>query len=408
MKCRNCKNKLSNLFLDLGFAPPSNSYLKKDDLNFSEKTLPLRIFVCNKCWLVQTEDFAEPRELFEFDYAYYSSVSKTWLKHAKEYADKVVKEFNLNSDSFVIEIASNDGYLLKNFLGNGIPCLGIEPAKETADVSKKIGVPVITKFFNSKIAKEISKKRKPDLIIGNNVYAHVPDINDFTKGLKILINENGVITLEFPHLMELLKNNQFDTIYHEHYSYLSLNVVTNIFNNNGLKVWDVEQLKTHGGSLRIYGAHKNSKYKIKSSVNKIVETEHKNGLKNLSTFLNFQNSIEKIKLDLLEFLIKQKKSKKIVVGYGAAAKGNTLLNFSGIKPDLIKVIFDASPSKQNKYMPGSHIPIQHPKFIKDLKPDFVLIFPWNIAEEITNQHDYVFKWGGVFLTLIPKLKFIKK
>lgn len=405
MKCRHCSAKLTRSFLDLGFAPPSNAYLTKHDLKKPERYYPLKVMVCDKCWLVQTEDYAEAADLFDAKYAYFSSTSKSWLQHGQKYTKKIVKKLNLNPKSFVIEIASNDGYLLKNFVSLNIPCIGIEPTKSTATVAKQKGVPVLQKFFDTKLAKQLaSKGRRADLIVGNNVYAHVPDINDFTAGLRIALKPGGTITLEFPHLLELIKNNQFDTIYHEHFSYLSLYTVVKIFHSAGLVVWDVEELPTHGGSLRIYGGHSNNKQQIMPSVNTILKQEKEFGLQDLSTYMKFQSKVNVIKNNFLEFLLLQNKLGKKVVGYGAAAKGNTLLNYAGIKSDLISFVCDAANAKQNKFMPGSHIPIVSPGMLVGTKIDYLIIFPWNIYQEVIDQNVALKKSGAKFVTAIPKLK----
>jgi hypothetical protein len=336
MKCRHCSSELTHTFLDLGFAPPSNAYLTKDDLTKSEKYYPLKVMVCNQCWLVQTEDYAQADELFDSEYAYFSSTSTGWLKHAREYAEKMTEALGLNEKSLVIEVASNDGYLLKNFVEKKIPCLGIEPTASTAKVAEALGIPVLREFFGEQLGKRLLQEgRQADLIAGNNVYAHVPDINDFTLGLKAALKPNGTITLEFPHLMRLVEFNQFDTIYHEHFSYLSLYTVARIFKAAGLRVWNVEELPTHGGSLRIYGCHESDDRQTLPAVNAILEKEKERGLQDLTIYEAFQNNANAIKNDFLEFLIMQKKLGKKIAAYGAAAKGNTLLNYGGVKPDLL-------------------------------------------------------------------------
>lgn len=406
MNCRHCSEKLIHVFLDLGFAPPSNSYLSIESLNEPEITFPLKLYVCERCWLVQTQDYAQPEVFFSEDYAYFSSISKTWLEHSYEYTLMIIHLLDLSSDSFVIEIASNDGYLLKNFLAKNIPCLGIEPTTSTADVAEGIGIPVLREFFNSSLAKDLSKAGKQaNLICGNNVYAHVPDINDFTLGLSILLKPSGTITLEFPHLLRLIEQNQFDTVYHEHFSYLSLTTVSNIFARSELRIYNVEELKTHGGSLRIYGCHINDPRQTNISVRNLLETERVFGLKDIQVYLNFQNKANNIKNNFVEFLISQKKLGKSVSAYGAAAKGSTLLNYSGVKGDLIDFIFDAAPSKQNRYMPGSHIPILHPNKLPLLRPDWIIVLPWNIADEIISQVN-IKSWGGRFVIAVPQLKVI--
>jgi SAM-dependent methyltransferase len=406
MKCRHCQNDLKHIFLDLGFAPPSNNYLTKEDLSAPEKTFPLKLYVCDGCWLVQTEDYSRANELFSKDYAYFSSTSKSWLDHSARYVEKISTNLGLSRDSFVIEVASNDGYLLKNFVKSGVPCLGIEPTDSTADAAEKIGIPVLREFFGVEVARELAANgKKADLICGNNVYAHVPDINDFTEGLKIALKVGGVINLEFPHLMRLIENNQFDTVYHEHFSYLSLITVAEIFSSVGLRIFDVEEILTHGGSLRIYGCHANDSKQTTSAVINLLASEVKFGLKALSTYKSFQAKANKVKNDFLFFLIEQKRMGKSIVGYGAAAKGNTLMNYAGLKNDLIDFVCDAAPSKQNKYMPGSHLPILHPLELTNHKPDWVVIFPWNITKEVQEQ-ECVSKWGGKFVVAVPELRIL--
>ncbi len=406
MKCRHCKNKLQHLFLDLGFAPPSNDYLNKEDLSAPEKTFPLKLYVCEVCWLVQTEDYSRANELFSKDYAYFSSTSKSWLDHSARYVEKISKDLGLSKNSFVIEVASNDGYLLKNFVEAGVPCLGIEPTDSTADAAEKIGVPVLRKFFGVEVARGLaSSGKKADLICGNNVYAHVPDINNFTEGLKIALKEDGVINLEFPHLMRLIENNQFDTVYHEHFSYLSLSTVAEIFSSVGLRIFDVDEISTHGGSLRIYGCHADDERPTTNAVLELLAEEVKFGLKALNVYQSFQAKANKVKNDFLFFLLEQKRLGKSIAGYGAAAKGNTLMNYAGLKNDLIDFICDAAPSKQNKYMPGSHLPILHPAELANRKPDWVVIFPWNIAQEVREQEN-VANWGGKFVVAVPELRIL--
>ena len=407
MNCRHCKTFLKNIFLDLGYSPPSNAYLTKDNLHQSEVHYPLKVLVCDQCWLVQTEDYANAEELFTSQYAYFSSTSPSWVTHAKNYADKIIEQFNLNSKSYVIEIASNDGYLLKNFVAAKIPCLGIEPTASTADAAEKIGIPVLQKFFGKSLAHELALDgKKADLIIGNNVYAHVPDINDFTMGLKEILKKNGIITLEFPHFMNLINHNQFDTIYHEHFSYLSLNTVDLIFKKYGLRVFDVKKINTHGGSLRVYGCHYGSKRKTTKTVKKIKREEFLMGILSIKGYSELQKKPEQVKNELLSFLREKKKNKKKVIAYGAAAKGNTLLNYCKINSNLIEYICDASPSKQNKYLPGSKIPIVHPKKLLDSQIDYILILPWNLKNEIVKENITLKKKGVKFFTAINGIEFI--
>ena len=407
MKCRHCYTALEHLFLDLGFAPPSNAYLTTNDLKAPEPHFPLKLLVCDKCWLVQTEDYAKADELFDNDYAYFSSISKSWLDHSLAYFELVKERFSLNGDSHVIEVASNDGYLLKNFVAENIPCLGIEPTASTAIAAEKLGVPVIREFFGSELAQKLAAKEKlADLIIGNNVYAHVPDINDFTKGLKTILKLDGLVTLEFPHLMRLIEHTQFDTAYHEHFSYLSLTAVVSIFSSQGLRIWDVEEIETHGGSLRVYGCHEDNARVNSVRVGQILEQESKNGLTDITIYREFQTRAESVKNTLISFLIEQRKRGKSVAAYGAAAKGNTILNYAGIRPDLLPYVCDAAPSKQGKYMPGSHIPILSPEVLKDRKPDYILILPWNIATEVMDANSFVREWGAKFVIAVPELSVV--
>ncbi len=408
MNCRFCGGKLTHQFLDLGTAPPSNAYLSHEDLRKPELHFPLRLLVCHRCWLVQTEDYARAEALFHPEYAYFSSTSTSWLDHAAQYSAMICNRLQLGRKSFVIEIASNDGYLLKNFVARNIPCLGIEPTDSTADAAEKIGIKVLRKFFSSALARQLSNEGKQaDLIIGNNVYAHVPDIKDFTAGLKTALKPGGTITLEFPHLLCLIEHTQFDTIYHEHYSYLSLYTVNHIFEAAGLRIFNAEELPTHGGSLRIYGCHAEDNRRHGSAVTKILAEEKHGGLQNLAIYDAFQQRADKVKNNLLAFLIKKKRHGKKVAAYGAAAKGNTLLNYAGIKPDLISYVCDASPSKQGKFMPGSRIPIHPPEMIRKKRPELVLILPWNISNEIMEQLHYIREWGGCFVAAVPELEIFK-
>ena len=406
MNCRHCATPLKHTFIDLGFAPPSNAYLIDSDLTKPEKYYPLRVKVCDQCWLVQTEDYAQANELFDSEYSYFSSTSSGWLAHAKLYAEKMTHELELNEKSLVIEVASNDGYLLKNFVEKKIPCLGIEPTASTAKAAEALGIPVLQEFFGEKLGKRLSQEGyQADLIAGNNVYAHVPDINDFTLGLKAALKPNGIITLEFPHLMRLIEFNQFDTIYHEHFSYLSLFTVLQIFKAAGLRIWNVEELTTHGGSLRIYGCHEADTRETLPAVQVILEKENERGLQNLSVYEAFQEKANVIKNEFLQFLIDQKKSGKKVAAYGAAAKGNTLLNYAGVKRDLLSFVCDAAGAKQNKFMPGSHIPIKKPEALFKEHLDFVVILPWNIAKEVREQNIQLVESGTQFVTAVPSLKY---
>jgi hypothetical protein len=404
MNCRHCSAPLEHVFLDLGFAPPSNAYLSKADLQAPEIYFPLKLFVCGKCWLVQTDDYSRSDELFTKDYAYFSSTSTTWLAHAHAYVEMITGRLNLGSTSFVIEVASNDGYLLKNFVASGVPCLGIEPTDSTAAAAEAAGVPVAREFFGQDFASKLAKSGKQaDLIIGNNVYAHVPDINDFTIGMKTALKPCGTITLEFPHLMSLMRLNQFDTVYHEHYSYLSLQSVIAIFERAGLRVCDVEQIPTHGGSLRVYGCHADDVRIAGAAVARVLAEEIASGLQDLKTYQSFQREADKVKNGLLAFLVDANQAGKIVAAYGAAAKGNTLMNYAGVKPDLVSFVCDAAVSKQGKFMPGSHIPILTPKALRERKPDYVLILPWNIADEVVKANEFVREWGSKFVVAVPAL-----
>ena len=407
MNCRHCEAPLEHTFLDLGFAPPSNAYLTSSDLTRPEKYYPLKVMICDQCWLAQTEDYAQADELFDSEYAYFSSTSTGWLAHASAYAKKMIDELHLSKNSFVIEVASNDGYLLKNFVANQIPCLGIEPTASTAAAAEAIGIPVLREFFGEQLGLELAaNSKKADLIAGNNVYAHVPDINDFTKGLKATLKSDGTITLEFPHLLRLIEHTQFDTVYHEHFSYLSLYTVDKIFNSAGLRVFDVEELPTHGGSLRIYGCHDADSRLTTAAVKELLQQEELAGLQSLTLYQSFQDKADRVKDDLLTFLLEQKRNGKTVAAYGAAAKGNTLLNYAGVKPDLLPFVCDAALAKQGKLMPGSHIPIYAPLELRNRRPDFILILPWNIAKEVKEQNSDLEKLGTKFFIAVPILEMV--
>jgi SAM-dependent methyltransferase len=406
MNCRFCNNNLTHEFIDLVNAPPSNSFLTKDQLNEPEVYYPLKLYVCNKCFLVQIDEYKKSDDIFNQDYAYFSSFSTSWLEHAKKYVAMITDRLELNAASHVIEIASNDGYLLQYFLEKQVPCLGIEPSASTAKAAIEKGIETIEKFFGVDLAERLAQKgEKADLIIGNNVLAHIPDINDFVRGLKIVLNSDGVITMEFPHLMRLVEQNQFDTIYHEHFSYLSFFTIRKIFAAHGLDLFDVEELPTHGGSLRIYAEHKEDASKITSSnVADLLREEEARKMLTISYYKGFQANVDKVKYDFVNFLLNQKKNRKKVAAYGAAAKGNTLLNYCGIKKDLIEFVVDASPHKQGKYLPGSHIPVVKEDEITRFKPDYILILPWNIRDEIMDQLSYIRKWSGRFVVPIPEIR----
>jgi hypothetical protein len=406
MTCRFCNAELEHVFIDLINSPASNSFLTDEQLNEPETFYPLKVFTCHSCFLVQVDEYKKSDDIFNSEYVYFSSYSTSWLQHAKNYTQLMTERFGFNSQSCVVEVASNDGYLLQYFLEKKIPVLGIEPTKNTAAVAIQKGIDTITAFFGAKLAKELATKgTRADLLLGNNVLAHVPDIVDFTKGLKILLAPAGVVTMEFPHLVQLIDNNQFDTIYHEHFSYLSFYTVKKIFESQGLELFDVEELSTHGGSLRIYAKHKEDISKaISPQVAALLDKEMAKGINQLKYYSAFQQKAGKVKLDLLEFLVQQKKNNKSVTAYGAAAKGNTLLNFCGVKNDLIRFVVDANPHKQGKYLPASHIPVVNEQVLKDSKPDYVIILPWNLEHEIKKQLAYIQDWGGRFVLPIPGVR----
>jgi len=406
MQCRFCKTELHHTFIDLVNSPASNSFLTFEQLNEPETFYPLKVYTCSNCFLVQVDEYKKSDAIFNSNYAYFSSYSTSWLKHAKQYAELMEKRFGYNQESRVIEIASNDGYLLQYFKEKNIPVLGIEPTANTAQVAINKGIESVVDFFGVRLATRLAGENiKADLLLGNNVLAHVPDIIDFVGGMKVILKDNGVITMEFPHVLQLINNNQFDTIYHEHFSYLSFYTVKAIFASQGLEMFDVDEIPTHGGSLRIYAKHKEDGSKqISANVQALLDKEEQQGITNLAYYENFQQKALQVKLDLTEFLINQKKASKKVAAYGAAAKGNTLLNYCGIKNDLISFVVDANPHKQNTFLPASHIPVVNEQFLKDEKPDFVIILPWNLKDEITHQLGYIREWGGKFVIPIPQLQ----
>jgi hypothetical protein len=408
MNCRFCNNPLTNTFIDLVNSPASNSFLTFEQLNEPETFFPLKVFTCDKCFLVQIDEYKQSEAIFNGDYVYFSSFSTSWLTHVKNYVELMTNRFELNKDSQVIEIASNDGYLLQYFVEKNIPVLGIEPTENTAKVAIEKGVNTITRFFGTELANELSKNgTKADLFLGNNVLAHVPDIVDIVKGIKIILKPQGVVTIEFPHLMQLVDNNQFDTIYHEHFSYLSFYSVKQIFEAQGLEMFDVEEIPTHGGSLRIYAKHKEDNSKIVSeNVSQLINKEIAKGINTLTYYEDFGQKVSKVKLDFLDFLIQQKRNNKKVAGYGAAAKGNTLLNFCGIKNDMIDFVVDRNPAKQNMFLPASHIPVYAEAALKVNKPDYIIIFPWNLKVEVIEQLSYAREWGAKFVIPIPYLEII--
>ena len=406
MKCRHCHAELKLTLVDLGSAPPSNAYLTVEKLKNSEKWFPLRVLVCEQCWLVQTEDFAQADELFDADYAYFSAFSSSWLAHSERYVTDMVERFSLNEHSHVVEIAANDGYLLQYVKALGIPCTGIEPTASTAKAARAKGIEIVEEFFGINLAKQlVAVGKHADLTVANNVLAHVPDINDFVAGFTELLKSNGLATFEFPHLLNLIELNQFDTIYHEHFSYLSLTAVQHIFAANGLTVFDVQELSTHGGSLRIFAQRTDIGLQVISDqVRILLQKEKIAGMRTAAYYSGFQGKAEKVKDDFVAFLIEAKRQSKSVAAYGAAAKGNTLINFAGIRPDLIRFVVDKNPVKQGKYMPGSRIPIGGEELLRKERPDYVVILPWNLREEIMLQLAYVREWGGKFVTAVPELE----
>ena len=403
MTCRFCHTPLEHVFIDLFNSPASNSFLTADQLNEPEVFYPLKVFTCPECWLVQVDEYKKSDAIFDNEYVYFSSYSTSWLAHAKRYVDAMTDRFGLNEQSLVVEVASNDGYLLQYFVEKQIPVLGIEPTANTAAVAMEKGVTTLPRFFGTELARElVGQGTQADLLLGNNVLAHVPDIVDFVRGMALILKPDGVITMEFPHLLQLVANNQFDTIYHEHFSYLSFTTVQRIFAAQGLTLFDVDELFTHGGSLRIYARHEaHTEQAIRPSVAAMVQQEADAGLTTMAYYHNFQQRALGVKLDLLDFLIRQKRAGKTVAAYGAAAKGNTLLNYCGVKSDLIDFVVDANPAKQDKFLPASHIPVVNEAVLRAEQPDFVLILPWNLRDEITKQLSYISEWGGQFVVPIP-------
>jgi hypothetical protein len=406
MKCRHCSTELKLSLVDLGSSPPSNAYLTEEKLREPEKWFPLRVLVCEQCWLAQTEDFAKADELFDADYAYFSGFSSSWLAHSQRYVEEMTQRFALNANSHVVEIAANDGYLLQYVKARNIPCTGVEPTASTAAAARSKGIPIVEDFFGVRLAQElVGQGKQADLTAANNVLAHVPDINDFVAGFSVLLKPQGVSTFEFPHLMRLIAENQFDTIYHEHFSYLSFFAVNQIFKANGLAVFDVEELPTHGGSLRVYAQRSDTgKQPSSANVNQLLQREVQAGMNSRDYYAGFQDKTDKVKNDFLSFLLDAKRNSKKVAAYGAAAKGNTLINYAGIRPDLITFVVDRNPAKQGKYMPGSHIPILGEDQLKNSKPDYVVILPWNLSEEVKQQLAYIHDWSGQFVTAVPSLK----
>ena len=405
MKCRHCHAELKLTLVDLGSAPPSNAYLTIEKLQNPEKWFPLRVLVCEQCWLVQTEDFAQADELFDADYAYFSAFSSSWLAHSQRYVSDMAQRFSLNEQSYMVEVAANDGYLLQYVKALSIPCTGIEPTASTAIAARAKGIDIVEEFFGVNLARQlVVDGKQADLTAANNVLAHVPDINDFVAGFTALLKPNGVATFEFPHLLNLIELNQFDTIYHEHFSYLSLSSVQHIFAANGLTVFDVQELPTHGGSLRVFAQRTDTGLQvINDQVRLLLQKEKSVGMRTAEYYTGFQGKSEKVKDDFVAFLIEAKRQGKSVAAYGAAAKGNTLMNFAGIRHDMIRFVVDKNPAKQGKYMPGSRIPIVSEERLIEERPDYVVVLPWNLREEIMQQLAYVEKWGGKFVTAVPIL-----
>lgn len=405
IKCRFCETPLKYSFVDLGVSPLANSYLKIEKLNEMEPFYPLHAYVCESCYLVQLPVFENPEEIFD-DYAYFSSYSTSWLEHARAYTNLMIERFGVNSNTKVVEIASNDGYLLQYFKERNIPVLGIEPAANVATAAENLGIPTIKKFFCEKMATELAGQSvRAGLLIGNNVLAHVPELNDFVRGMKIILESDGIITMEFPYLLRLMEENQFDTIYHEHFSYFSLSTVNKLFKEHGLNIFDVEELATHGGSLRIYASHaEDSSKELSKRVITLMKNEREMGLHELERYLTFAEQVKRCKLKILHFLVEAKKEGKAIAGYGAPAKGNTLLNYCGIRTDFIDYTVDLNPHKQGCFLPGSHIPIYHPDKIIETQPDYVIILPWNLKYEIMEQMAHISSWGAGFVTLIPDVK----
>lgn len=406
MKCRHCSSELKLPLVDLGSAPPSNAYLTEEKLHAPERWFPLRVLVCESCWLVQTEDFAQADELFDAEYAYFSGFSSSWLAHCDRYVSEMVERFGLNSESYVVEVAANDGYLLQYVQSRGIPCLGIEPTASTANAARRKGIPILEKFFGTDLAKKLaSQGKQADLTVANNVLAHVPNINDFVAGFAILLKPQGVSTFEFPHLLKLIEETQFDTIYHEHFSYLSLTAVDRIFSANGLSVFDVEEHPTHGGSLRVFAQRQDyGRQAVSDRLKELLNRESQQGISQADYYVNFQTKANQVKNDFLTFLLEAKSQSKVVAAYGAAAKGNTLMNYAGMRPDLIPFVVDRNPAKQGKFMPGSRVPIVEESYIRDNQPDYIIILPWNIKYEIINQLKYIRDWNGQFVTVVPQLE----
>ena len=407
--CRFCGAQLTQSFCNLGMSPISNANIAPEHADRMEPFYPLHAYVCNQCWLVQLEEVEPPRAIFNDDYAYFSSYSESWLAHARDYVETITRRLSLGPDSQVVEIASNDGYLLQYFVEKKIPVLGIEPTANTAAAARQKNVPTLEKFFGVDTASQLQEDgMAADLLLGNNVLAHVPDLNDFVAGIKLLLGAGGVVTMEFPHLLQLILNNQFDTIYHEHYSYLSFTTVERVFAEHGLLLFDVEELPTHGGSLRIYGCHReDGSRSVAESVALLKHKEFDAGLTNAAIYDRFAEQVRETKRRLLEFMIEAKRQGKSIVGYGAPAKGNTLLNYCGLRDDFIDYTVDRSPRKQGSLLPGTRIPVLHPDRIAETRPDYILILPWNLKDELITQLDYAREWGARFVLPIPEVEVIE-
>ncbi len=405
-QCRFCKTPLTHSVVDLGMSPLCETFLTAEQLNAAESFYPLHAFVCEQCLLVQVEAYVSGQEIFGQEYAYFSSYSDSWLKHASDYTDMIIPRLGLTKDSLVVELASNDGYLLRNFVRHGVPCLGIEPAPNVAAVAEEQGVPTRVEYFGVDVARQFAAEGiRPDLLLGNNVLAHVPDINDFVGGMKIILSERGTITMEFPHLVNIIEQNHFDGFYQEHYCYLSFHVVRKIFAHHGLTLYDVEELPTHGGSIRIYARHTEDSTKpISPAVEQMLQYEIDRSFTELSTYTSYSKRVEKTKHDLLELLIRLKREGKSIAGYGAPGKGNTLLNYCGIREDFLDYVVDRNPYKHGRFLPGSHIPIFDTDRIEETRPDYIFILPWNLRAEITKQLEYTREWGAKFIVAIPELE----
>lgn len=405
--CLFCNTTLKHMFVDLGTCPPSNAFLTAEQCEGPEVFYPLRAYVCEKCFLVQSPFFKRPQEIFNYDYAYHSSWSPSWVEHAKQYIDATCERFDLDENSLIVEIGSNDGYMLQHALARKVPCLGIDPSSGAASIAQTKGIPTITDFFTEALARTlVAQGKQADLVCGINVFAHVPNINDFIGGMRALLKPQGIVTMEFPHLLRLVEDVQFDTIYHEHYFYYTLHIVQKMLNAHGLRIFDVVQLPTHGGSLRIYGCQIDADHIEQPAVQEILDLENSHNMQKLEYYSGFQQRIASIRKKIIHFLLQTSSEGKTVMGYGAAAKGNTMINYFGIRKDLLPCVVDASPIKQGKFLPGSRIPVYAPSQIKKQKPDYLLILPWNLKNEIVEQHKYICEWGGRFVTIIPHFEIL--